>query len=87
MRSSTSDSDRLRVTVQLYSVLRHRNGKIVDRLELELPLGSCARDVLDLLRVPAELDAVVAVNDEVKDESTLLSDGDCVAIVPAVSGG
>jgi molybdopterin converting factor small subunit len=82
-----SEPDRLRVTVQLYSVLRHRNGQIVDRLELELPLGSCARDVLEMLQVPAELEAVVAVNDEVTGESTPLSDGDCVAVVPAVSGG
>ena len=82
-----NESDRLRVTVRLYSVLRHRSGQIVDRLELELPPGSCARDVLERLQVSADLDAVVAVNDEVVDESTPLTDGDCVAVVPAVSGG
>lgn len=82
-----SEPDRLRVTVQLYSVLRHRNGGIVDCLDLELPRGSCARDVLQLLQVPAELEAVVAVNDEVADENRPLSDGDRVAVVPAVSGG
>ena len=87
MPFSTSEPAALHVTVRLFSVLRHRDGRIVDRLALELPSGSRARDVLDVLRVADELNAIVAVNDQIADEHTRLADGDCLAIIPAIAGG
>ncbi len=87
MPSSTSDRGALHVSVRLYSVLRHRDGGIVDRIDLALPAGSRAADVLRELDVADGLDPVVAVNDRVVDASAPLSDGDCVSIIPAVPGG
>ena len=87
MPSSTSEPAALHVTVRLFSVLRHRDGRIVDQLELELPSGSRARDVLDVLRVADELKVIVAVNGQIADEHTRLADGDCLAVIPAIAGG
>jgi molybdopterin converting factor small subunit len=86
MRSSTPP-DTVHVTVRLFSVLRHRDGRIVDRLEMDLARGSRARDVLHLLRVDEELEAALALNDALVAEDAILSDGDILSIIPAVAGG
>ncbi len=87
MTCPDAGSTTIRVTVRLFSVLRHREGRIVDRLELELPAGSRVCDVLDLLEVAGELEAIVAVNDVMAGEDDSLADGDTLAIIPAVAGG
>ncbi len=79
--------DTLHITVRLYSVLRHREGGITDRLELELPPGSRSRDVLKVLGVSRELEVVLALNNKVVVDNVPLQDGDQLAIIPAVSGG
>ena len=75
------------IEVRLYSILRERDGRIVDRLEIELPEGSQAGDVLNLLDVPDNLEVVLAVNDQVISESDVLKDNDRLAIIPAIAGG
>ena len=77
----------MQITVRLYSILRHRNGDIVDCLELDLPENSTILDVLALLQVPDDLEIVLAVNEEVVKVDTTLSDGDLLALIPAVAGG
>ncbi len=77
----------IHITVRLFSILRHRDGQIIDRLELEMPAGSCIGDVLERLQVVAELEPVLALNNEVADESAALADGDQLAIIPSVAGG
>jgi molybdopterin converting factor small subunit len=73
--------------VRLFSVLRHRDGRIVDRLEMDLARGSRAHDVLNLLHVDEELEAALALNDALVGEDAVLSDGDILSIIPAVAGG
>jgi molybdopterin converting factor small subunit len=85
MPSSTSDT--IHVTVRLSSVLRHRDGKIVDRLEMGLPAGSRAADVLKRLDVAEDMEPFLSLNDELVKKDALLSDGDVLTIIPAVAGG
>ena len=82
-------SSELKVTViiRLYSILRERNGQIVDTLECELPKNSQVSDVLRRLDVPDTLDIILAVNDQVVSESATLQDGDRLSLIPAVAGG
>jgi molybdopterin converting factor small subunit len=87
MPSSMSDKPPITITVRLYSILRQRDGRIVDQLELEMP-GDCRVSmVLSDLDVPGDLQLVLAVNDQIVTESTPLAEGDCLAIIPAVAGG
>jgi molybdopterin converting factor small subunit len=83
----TAEGPVVRVTVRLYSVLRHREGRIVDRLALDLPPGSRAGDVVRLLAIDPRLEPLLAVNDELATEATPLADGDRLAIIPSVAGG
>ena len=83
----SSRSDTIHVTVRLFSVLRHRDGKIVDRLEMHLPAGSRAADVLTRLQVAEKLEPSLSLNDELIKRDALLSEGDVLLIIPAVSGG
>jgi molybdopterin converting factor small subunit len=80
-------TDGIRITVRLYSILRHRDGEIVDRLELDLPPASTVLDVLERLQVPLDLEVVLAVNDKVVTVDTPLAEGDLLALIPAVAGG
>jgi molybdopterin converting factor subunit 1 len=63
-----------------------------DALDLELPAGATARDLVDRLRSRDGLDRLpaepaLAVNEEHAPLSTPLSDGDEVALLPPVAGG
>jgi sulfur carrier protein ThiS len=82
-----SDGDSIHIVVNLYSVLRHRSGEVVNQLELELPAGSRIQDALDRLEVPPDLEVVVSVNGRVADGHDSLHDGDRLAVIPAVAGG
>jgi molybdopterin converting factor small subunit len=82
-----SSGAHISVSVRLYSILRQRDGRIVDSLELTLPMGSRAADVLSILDVPLDLEIILAVNDVVSSDTVVLKDGDRLAIIPAVAGG
>ena len=82
-----SSGRHISVTVRLYSILRQRDGQIVNRLELELPAGSQIADVLSLLNVPRNLELVLAINDQIVAESAMLQDQDLLRIIPAIAGG
>lgn len=63
-----------------------------DQIEVDLPTGSTAGDLVERLRarpglerLPAE--PALAVNQEYAPLSTQLSDGDEVALLPPVAGG
>jgi sulfur carrier protein ThiS len=73
--------------VHLYSILRHRDGRIIDRLELDLPAGSRVGDVLTRLAIGPDVEPVLALNGEIAGEEAALDDGDHLAIIPAVAGG
>ena len=83
----SSKPDTIHIFVKLYSVLRHRDGAIVDRMEMDIPAGSRAADVLRLLKVAEEMEASVAINSALVREDAALADGDTLAIIPSVAGG
>lgn len=80
------------VRVRLFAVLRERAGSA--DLGLELPAGATVGDALvELERRPglgdalARIEVALAVNREWADRSTVLHDGDELALIPPVSGG
>jgi sulfur carrier protein ThiS len=82
-----SSQPSITITVRLYSILRQRDGRTVDRMEVELPDGSRAEDVLHQLEVPESLELVLAINEQVVAKSAILNNGDHLSIIPAVAGG
>ena len=79
------------VRVRLFARLREQAGK--ETATLELPAGSTVADVYEALRrehpaLEADPKAVrAALNQEFKDWSAEVADGDEVAFIPPVSGG
>jgi sulfur carrier protein ThiS len=82
-----SDPGTLHVTVRLHAILRHRDGKIVNQLSLDLLPGSRVRDALDALQFPAQVGLIPARNGQVVAEDDLLADGDQLAVMPEIGGG
>jgi molybdopterin converting factor subunit 1 len=63
-----------------------------DRITLDLPNGSCVRDLLDRVRALPGADRlpptpVVAVNQQYATAHQRLTAGDEVALIPPVAGG
>jgi MoaE-MoaD fusion protein len=76
----------MRVRVRLFAGLRERVG--TGENEMELPPGSRASDVWELLQVGPEPEGLAyAVNRQYVDREQVLADGDELAIIPPVSGG
>lgn len=83
----TSSDAPIEVTVILHSILRHRNGQIVNRLTLSISPGSQVQDVLTILEIDPRLEPLLAVGAELARPDTELQNGDELAIIPSVSGG
>lgn len=77
------------VTVHLHTILQRQTPDgIVDRLEVALPQGSTLADLLRQVGVEMNPDALLlAVNGRVADLDALLSQGDRINLMPAISGG
>jgi molybdopterin synthase catalytic subunit len=76
----------VKVTVQLFAMLRERAG--ASQVVLDLPDGARVRDALERLGGAAEgMPLVMAVNREYADGDLVLEPGDEVALIPPVSGG
>ena len=76
----------MRVRVRLFAGLRERVG--TGENEMELPPGSRASDVWELLQIGPEPDGLAyAVNRQYVSPDHPLTDGDELAIIPPVSGG
>jgi molybdopterin synthase catalytic subunit len=74
------------ITVRLFAGLRERAGW--DVRELELPSGATIGDVWKELGLGAQPRGLLyALNKGYADKSTVLSEGDEVALIPPVSGG
>ena len=74
------------INVRLFAGLRERAGK--DSIEVELPAGSTASDLLDAVAdVTGGSSCVVAINREYSGPTQQIFPGDEVALVPPVSGG
>ena len=77
------------VSVYLHTILqRHTPDGVVRQLEVNLPPGSNLLDLLRELSIELDPDQIMlVVNGIMADERTLLSDGDRVNLMPAISGG
>lgn len=80
----------MRIRTLLFATYRELAG--TDELEIELPGGATAGDLVDRLRRRQGLDRLptdpaLAVNQVYAPLSTPLSDGDEVALLPPVAGG
>ena len=80
----------MRIRTLFFATYRDLAGS--DALDLELPAGATARDLVARLRERARLDRLpaeppLAVNEEYAPLDTALSDGDEVALLPPVAGG
>jgi len=77
------------VSVYLHTILqRHTPLGIVRQLDVTLPPGSNLLDLLRALNVEFHPEQIMlVVNGVMTDELTLLSDGDRVNLMPAISGG
>lgn len=81
----------MRIRVKLFAILREKAG--MPELDLELPEGSSASAAAEAVaaRLPALREpmrrAALAVNQTYANGSTVLGDGDELALIPPVSGG
>lgn len=81
----------MRITLRLFAILRERCG--VNELALDLPHGSTVAVARDEFRrrYPQSADVMArvayAVNRSYAPVTTLLQEGDEVAVIPPVSGG
>ena len=79
----------MHVSVYLHTILQRQTPQgIVRQLELTLPPGSSLLDLLGELNIELDPEQIMlVVNGVMADEHTLLSDGDRVNLMPAISGG
>lgn len=80
----------MRIRTLLFAVYRDMAG--TDAIDLDLPAGATAADLVGRLRAEPGLDRLpaepaLAVNHEYVPLSTGLADGDEVALLPPVAGG
>ena len=66
---------------------RHPQPGVGKTLEVHLPTGASVSDLLQILDLSKPGDAVVVRGRIVQRPDSLLSDGDCVTILPVVEGG
>ena len=81
----------LKVRVLFFASYREQAGTGVEMIQLpqESDLGNLIRVVCERhtnIKCPPE-NIVVAVNEEFRDHSTIITEGDTVALIPPVSGG
>ena len=72
------------IEVRLFATFREGRGKIV---YLEPEQVKCARDVLDVLEIPAEEVAIFLINGFHSKFEDAVKDQDVLAIFPPVGGG
>ena len=79
----------INLEVRLYATLRRYspNLRIGEALKLSLREGATLQQLYRMLNIPVKAVKVVLVNGIARDHDFILSDGDRVAIFPAVAGG
>jgi sulfur carrier protein ThiS len=75
------------VSVRLYAELARRLAAGERQVQRELPPGSSVDDLLELLKVPADLGVIVGRNGTLAERSTALTDGDKIELMTAMEGG
>ncbi len=79
----------MKVTVKLYGTCRERfpGYQHSQGIEVEIPEGATAQDLLALLEIPESLEAVVAMEGRLLGAEDKLRDGVPVSILQAIRGG
>lgn len=79
----------MKVYVKLFALLRqhHPGPNRSIPLEVELPDGATAADLVPALQLPQALVRHAFINNEQKTLDTLLTDGDHINLFPPVTGG
>lgn len=72
------------VTIKLVGTFRIGRFNQVVR---EYPAGTCVREVVAELRIPAPLLGIVLINDIHAGLEDLLNDGDTLCLLPFIDGG
>jgi len=73
------------IVVRLHTILQ-RGGH--NQLELDLPVGSTIRELINILDIALSLeDIIIVVNNHSADIDQILKEQDVVHLIPAISGG
>jgi molybdopterin converting factor subunit 1 len=90
LEEQDSDDQQILVDIKLFASCRELIGKdkITLKLKNQITVGDLRKKILNLYPVlPRRIQFVVAVNCQIVDEITPISQKDEVAILPPVSGG
>lgn len=74
----------MQVTIKLHGVFR------IDRFKektIDCPSGTRVRDIVEQLKLPANLLGTILLNDCFRDGDTLLKNGDTLVLLPILEGG
>jgi sulfur carrier protein ThiS len=79
----------MKIEVHFHTVLQRQTPQGLQRcIDLEIPPGSTLLDLLQILKLELDPEQVLLViNSKVVDESYVLTDGELVSLIPAMSGG
>jgi sulfur carrier protein ThiS len=79
----------MKVNVKVATILMKKAVPPLDSVnfELEVPGGTEVEGLIGSLGIPAELVGSVTVNNRRSPRDAVISPGDTVAIIPAISGG
>lgn len=79
----------MKVDVRLFATLQPYlpAGADGDGISLELPAGATVRDVVESLKIPAEVSCLTVVNGRDAEPDQVLAPGDEVAVFPPLAGG
>jgi molybdopterin converting factor small subunit len=79
----------VRVEVQLFATLAAYlpPGTDGDSVSLHVPDGATVGNVVDLLRIPEDLDYLRVVNGHDSPAGQILKDGDVLSLFPPLAGG
>lgn len=77
------------IEVHLHTILQQETPKgVINRVELDLAEGSMLGDVLQMLEITLDPDSLLFVlNGRMADVDCILTPGDVVHLMPAISGG
>ncbi len=79
----------MKVEVRLFATLRPYlpPGAHGDAITLDMPAGATVRDVVELLKIPSEVDCLTVVNGHDATPEVILAPGDQVTMFPPLAGG
>jgi sulfur-carrier protein len=77
----------MKVHVDLYANLKKFSSDGLGRLDLDLPADATVQAVIEQLRIPPAVRAVILVNGRRGAADTQLSDGDRLTLFPPMEGG